>query len=91
VHTARVSVREHASILRERLARSGRSTFRALTQDCQHTVEIVARFLALLELYRENAVTFDQVSPLGELWVRWTGGADGSEPSEGQDVDEEYG
>jgi segregation and condensation protein A len=91
VHSPRVSVREHASILRERLARSGRSTFRALTQDCQHTVELVARFLALLELYRESAVAFDQVVPLGELWVRWTGGTDGQEPGDAQDVDEEYG
>ena len=91
VHAARVSVREHALILRERLARSGQSTFRALTQDCQHTVELVARFLALLELYREGAVTFDQVAPLGELWVRWTGNADAAEPAESQDVDEEYG
>jgi segregation and condensation protein A len=91
IHAARVSVREHASILRERLARSGQSTFRALTQDCQHTVELVARFLALLELYREGAVAFDQMTPLGELWVRWTGAADGAEPADGQDIDEEYG
>jgi segregation and condensation protein A len=91
IHAARVSVREHASILRERLARSGQSTFRALTQDCQHTVELVARFLALLELYREGAVAFDQVAPLGELWVRWTGSATAAEPADGPDVDEEYG
>ena len=55
-----------ASVLRERLARSGQSTFRALTQDCQHTVELVARFLALLELYREGVVAFDQVSAAGQ-------------------------
>ena len=91
VHAARVSVREHASILRERLARTGRSTFRALTQDCEHTVELVARFLALLELYREGAVAFDQVAPLGELWVRWTGTTGAAEPTGTQDVDEEYG
>ncbi len=91
IYAARVSVREHASILRERLARSGQSTFRALTQDCQHTVELVARFLALLELYREGAVAFDQVAPLGELWVRWTGSADAAEPADRQDIDEEYG
>ncbi len=36
----------------------------------------VARFLALLELFREGVVAFDQVSPLGELTVRWTGGED---------------
>jgi segregation and condensation protein A len=91
VHSPRVSVREHATILRERLARSGRSTFRALTQDCQHTVELVARFLALLELYRESVVAFDQVAPLGELWVRWTGTTDDTEPPDAADVDEEYG
>ena len=91
IHAARVSVREHASILRERLARSGTSTFRTLTQDCQHTVEMVARFLALLELYREGAVAFDQVTPLGELWVRWTGAVGTDEPAEDADMDEEYG
>ncbi|MFL6129187.1 MAG: segregation/condensation protein A [Mycobacteriales bacterium] len=90
LHAARVSVREHALILRERLARTGQSTFRALTQDCQHTVELVARFLALLELYREGAIAFDQMSPLGELWVRWTGAADPVEPLDSPDVDEEY-
>jgi len=91
VHAARVSVREHASILRERLARSGQSTFRTLTRDCQHTVELVARFLALLDLYREGAVTFDQMAPLGELWVRWTGAVRLGEPAEDEHMDEEYG
>ncbi len=91
VHAPRVSVREHAMTLRERLARTGRSTFRALTHDCEHTVEIVARFLALLELYREGAVAFDQVAPLGELWIRWTGAVGPEEPAEDEDMDEEYG
>ena len=91
VHPPRVSVREQAVILRERLARSRRSTFRALTQDCQHTTELVARFLALLELYRESVVAFDQVAPLGELWVRWTGGDRDAEPAGAENVDEEYG
>lgn len=91
VHAARVSIREQASIIRERLARTGRATFRALTQDCQHTLELVARFLALLELYREGSVAFDQVAALSELHVRWTGPADAGEPPEASDVDEEYG
>jgi segregation and condensation protein A len=91
VHAPRVSIREHAAIIRERLARAGRATFRSLTQDCQHTLELVARFLALLELYREGTVAFDQVAALGELHVRWTGPADGTEPAEAQDIDEEYG
>ena len=38
---------------------------------------MVARFLALLELYREGAVAFEQVDPLGELYIRWTGSDEG--------------
>ncbi|MGH8791102.1 MAG: segregation and condensation protein A [Stackebrandtia sp.] len=74
VHTVRVSVREHAIILQRRLRRVGKSTFRALTSDCENTLQVVARFLALLELYREGMVGFDQVQALGELTVRWTAG-----------------
>src|SRR5215207_6016204 len=91
IHAARVSVREHAGILRERLARVGQATFRSLTRDCEHTVELVARFLALLELFREGAVAFDQMVPLGELWVRWTGNAPAEPPTDDEDMDEEYG
>ena len=52
-------------------------TFRALSADSPDTLTTVARFLALLELFREGAVSFDQVTPLGELTVRWTGAEDG--------------
>ncbi|MGH3731028.1 MAG: segregation and condensation protein A [Micromonosporaceae bacterium] len=76
VHTVRVSVREHAALLRDRLLRSRTASFRTLTSDCQSTLEVVARFLALLELYREGLVGFDQVEALGELTVRWTGADD---------------
>jgi segregation and condensation protein A len=74
IHAPMVSVREHAAVLAERLRRLGNGSFRSLCQDCETTLEIVARFLALLELYREAQVAFDQVTPLGELHVRWTGG-----------------
>lgn len=74
VHQERVSVREHAAALREQLLRIGTGSFRALCGDCRTTLEMVARFLALLELYREGLVNFDQVQALGELTVRWTGG-----------------
>ncbi|HLU33138.1 MAG TPA: segregation/condensation protein A [Natronosporangium sp.] len=74
VHHERVSVREHAAALREQLLRTRTASFRALCGDCRTTLEVVARFLALLELYREGLVTFDQVRPLGELTVRWAGG-----------------
>ena len=77
IHSVRVSVREQAAILVERLRRHPSATFRSLTADCDTTLLVVARFLALLELYRDGAVAFDQMSPLGELHVRWTGSSDG--------------
>ncbi|MGO1056526.1 segregation and condensation protein A [Crossiella sp. CA198] len=75
LHMHPVSVREHAGILRVRLAELGEASFAELTTDCTETVEVVARFLALLELYRETVVLFTQEEPLGELLVRWVGGS----------------
>jgi segregation and condensation protein A len=77
VHAPRVSVREQAAWLVRRLRQVKTSTFRALVADCPDTLHVVGRFLALLELYRESAVAFEQVSALGELHVRWTGSDDG--------------
>ena len=57
----------------DRLRRTRTLTFRALTADSPDRVTTVARFLALLELFREGAVAFEQLTPLGELTVRWTG------------------
>lgn len=73
IHAPKVSVREQAGIVVDRLRRAGTLTFRALCGDSPDTLTTVARFLSLLELFREGAVAFDQVSPLGELTVRWTG------------------
>ena len=64
-------------MLVDRLRHGGAMSFRALTADAGATVVVVARFLALLELFREGAVAFDQVTPLGELTVRWTGSEEG--------------
>ncbi|MEV5210332.1 segregation/condensation protein A [Micromonospora sp. NPDC053740] len=77
VHMVRVSVREHAAILAARLRRAGTATFSLLCADCEATLEVVARFLALLELYREGLVSFVQEQALEELTVRWTGPVDG--------------
>ncbi|MFG1654351.1 segregation and condensation protein A [Micromonospora sp. NPDC049275] len=77
VHMVRVSVREHAAILATRLRRAGTATFSLLCADCEATLEVVARFLALLELYREGLVAFVQEQALEELTVRWTGPVDG--------------
>jgi segregation and condensation protein A len=75
LHAPAVSVAEQLLVVRNHLVRSGTATFRALTSDCGHTLEVVARFLALLELYRQQRVVFEQLTPLGELHVRWTGGS----------------
>ncbi len=73
VHAPAVSVREQAAILVERLRRRGVATFRSLTDDATSTLVVVGRFLALLELYRDGVVTFDQAAALGDLSVRWVG------------------
>jgi segregation and condensation protein A len=87
LHAPAVSVAEQLLAVRNQLIRSGTATFRALTADCEHTLEVVARFLALLELYRQQRVVFEQVTPLGDLSVRWTGG---TAEDESTDADEEY-
>ncbi|EGD42959.1 ScpA/B protein [Nocardioidaceae bacterium Broad-1] len=73
IHGSKVSVKEQAALVIERLRASGQITFRGLCSDSPDTLTTVARFLSLLELFREGAVAFDQVTALGELTVRWTG------------------
>lgn len=85
IHAPRVSVREHMAAMRERLARTGSATFRALVAECTTTLEVVARFLGLLELYRDGDVAFDQAAALAELRVRWI--ADGRSEDPGRDPD----
>ncbi len=77
IHAPAVSVKEQGAIVVDRLRRQGTMTFRALAGDAPDMLTRVARFLSLLELFREGAVSFDQVTPLGELTVRWTGSEDG--------------
>ncbi|MDD2858806.1 MAG: segregation/condensation protein A, partial [Candidatus Nanopelagicales bacterium] len=72
-HVQRVNVREQAMIIVDRLRRHRTSTFRALIADCDTTLLVVGRFLALLELYREAVIAFEQITPLGDLTIRWTG------------------
>lgn len=73
LHGSAVSVREEAGVLVRRLRTERSVTFRSLTAGTERLVT-VARFLALLELFRDALVGFEQVSPLGELTVRWTAG-----------------
>jgi segregation and condensation protein A len=74
IHAPLVSVQEQAGIVVARLKELGEASFRALIEDTEDTLTVVARFLALLELYREKAVALEQEAALGELLVRWTGG-----------------
>ena len=77
LHAPNVSVKDQATLVVDRLRRHGTMTFRALAGDAPDMLTRVARFLALLELFREGAVGFEQMTPLGELSIRWTGAEDG--------------
>ncbi|MDX3454783.1 segregation/condensation protein A [Streptomyces sp. ME02-8801-2C] len=81
IHAPLVSVQEQARIVVARLRELGEATFQDLVEDIEDTLTVVARFLALLELYREKAVALDQETALGELVVRWTGGEGDREPT----------
>jgi len=85
LHRTTVSVQEQAAVIAARLRRAVAMTFRALVADAPDTTTTVARFLGLLELFREGAVAFEQIAPLGELLVRWTGGP--AEPRVGEELD----
>jgi len=76
LHAPAVSVREQAGIIVERLRRVGATTFRSLISGVEVPV-VVARFLAVLELFRESQITLEQESPLGDLYIRWVGSEQG--------------
>ncbi|MFE1309889.1 segregation and condensation protein A [Streptomyces sp. NPDC058755] len=80
IHAPLVSVQEQAGIVVARLRELGEASFRVLVEDTDDTLTVVARFLALLELYREKAVALEQETALGDLLVRWTGGDEDAAP-----------
>ncbi|GAA4365880.1 segregation and condensation protein A [Paeniglutamicibacter cryotolerans] len=71
LHSAPVSIREQAELLAERLKSGVPVRFSALVADAGSQTVVIARFLALLELYREQVISFHQEAPLGELEVQW--------------------
>jgi chromatin segregation and condensation protein Rec8/ScpA/Scc1 (kleisin family) len=73
IHAPVITVREQTVLLATRLRKMTRASFRTLTSQAGGNYEVVVSFLALLELYREDCVSFEQLSPLGELYVTWTG------------------
>ncbi|MFE9253336.1 segregation and condensation protein A [Streptomyces sp. NPDC007088] len=90
IHAPLVSVREQAEVVVARLRDVGQADFAELVADAQDTLTVVARFLALLELYREKAVALDQEDALGPLTVRWTGTEDGTAPTVTDEFDQEH-
>jgi segregation and condensation protein A len=72
LHAPLISIREQAAHVVALLRRGEAMTFRQLIAGADQRGVIIARFLAVLELYRGDAVAFEQLEPLGELTVRWT-------------------
>ena len=72
LHAPLVSIREQAAVVVTLLRGAGQLNFRELVAGVDQTGIVVARFLAVLELYRHAALTFEQLEPLGELTLRWT-------------------
>ena len=88
LHAPQVSVREQAHLVVDRLRRERSATFRSLVSDADLPTT-VARFLAVLELFREGVVAFEQASPLGDLYLRWTGDDD-TDIDVGAEFDEQF-
>ncbi|MFC7402115.1 segregation and condensation protein A [Citricoccus sp. GCM10030269] len=88
LHAPAVSVREQSGLIAARLKEAGRLTFRDLIRDAGSAPVVVARFLALLEMFRDRAVSFDQQVPLGELVVQWDPGAEDLQNQEPEPVPE---
>jgi segregation and condensation protein A len=89
IHAPFVSVREQARRLAARLRELRRASFRQLTADCAATYEIVASFLAVLELYREDRISLEQLTPLGDIYVTWNATGDDDDDDVAIDVDED--
>lgn len=74
LHSPTVNVREQTALVVALLRRRRRASFRELVRDTEILGEVVARFLGLLDLFRRQQVSFDQVAPLGDLTITWIGG-----------------
>ncbi len=77
LHLPLVSVAEESKHVVEALRKSTSLSFRNLISDAESTLVIVARFLALLDLYRQGVLRFNQVVAMGELQISWTGSLTG--------------
>jgi segregation and condensation protein A len=73
IHSVRVSVTEAVEELVDELPRWGRVTFRRLTSELVERLEVVVRFLAVLELFKQGAVELDQPAAFGDIEIVWVG------------------
>lgn len=93
IHQHTISIAEQAALVLEMLKSRGAggwTTFHELCADCESPIQIVARFLALLELYRGKTIEFEQPDPLGPLSVSWIGELDDQPPAP-VTIEEDYG
>jgi len=88
LHVPRTTVLEQTAILTQMLRAAGQATFGELCAGCEDTYEVVARFLAVLDLYRDRCVSFAQDAPLGELFITWIARAS-TEPSQPGGTDDD--
>jgi segregation and condensation protein A len=77
LHSALVSVSEESKTVVEALRKGRTLSFRSLIAEADSTLVVVARFLALLDLYRQGALRFEQVVALGDLQISWIGSDEG--------------
>ncbi|GAP29672.1 hypothetical protein NSK11_contig00061-0024 [Nocardia seriolae] len=93
IHAHAISIAEQAALVLEMLKNAGVgawTTFHDICADCEHPIQIVARFLALLELYRGKTIEFDQPDPLGPLSISWIGEL-ADKPAQPVTIEEDYG
>jgi segregation and condensation protein A len=83
VTSIRVSLAEAMEAVRERLAGRQEARFRELIDGCRERIEVVVRFLALLELHREGKVELAQAQVFGDIEVRWQGSTEEGLEGEG--------
>lgn len=94
LHAHAISVAEQAALVLEMLKAKGPggwTTFAEVVADCEVPVQIVARFLALLELYRGKTIEFDQPDPLGPLAISWIGDPEDGTAAQPVTIEEDYG
>ncbi len=72
----RITVGDAVAELVDELPRAGRITFRRLTADLVERIEVIVRFLAVLELFKQGCIELEQAEVFGDIEIEWTGSDD---------------